>query len=289
MTNKDQATKTIFTKLRWGKDNLSSKQSVLCSYLLDNYSQIAFLTVEELSKKTKISPATIIRTTKSLGFDGYKEMLAEFEDILLANNVSLWWEMEKSITEKKDEKTPIWVTKDNIETIKFTLTKRFINDYQLAIDMLNRSRRICIAAVRSSRATGIFFHSMLSQFMDNVFVISYGEEEAYESLIDLTCEDTLVVISLGGPHFAITPVNLIRFAKENRIKTLLLTNDLTSPAVEHAQIALFVAQTKEHYSVVPTTTILESFIVDLAKLKKHKAKSKFKRLEEILVEQNITY
>lgn len=278
----------LFKKLRWGVENLPSRQSMLCSYLIDNYSKAAFWTVEELSKNSTISPATIIRTAKSLGYKGYKEMLTKFEIILLNNNTSLWWEMEQSISENKEEETPIWVTNDNIESIKSSLTDSFMRNYHSAVGLLNESHLIFIIGVRSSRATGIFFHSMLSQFMDNVTVIS-DEEEAYENLLNLTSKDILVVVSLGGPHYAITPINLIRFAYKNGIKTLLITNNLASPAVEYATIALFVGQAREHYSIVPTITLLESFIVDLARLKKQKAQIKLKKLEKILIEQKITF
>lgn len=279
---------SIFQKLRWGVENLSNKQSTLCSYLIDNYSKAAFWTIEELSKNSAISPATIIRTSKSLGYKGYKEMLTKFEITMLANNVSLWWEMEQSISENKEEETPIWVANDNIESIKSTLTDSFMKNYHSAAIMLNKAHRIFIIGTRSSKAVGVFFHSMLTQFMDNVTVISDGEE-AYEKLLSLTSKDILVAVSLGGPHYAITPINLIRFAYKNGIKTLLITNNLASPAVEYATIALFVGQAREHYSIVPTITLLESFIVDLVRLKKHKAQIKLEKLEKILKEQRITF
>lgn len=277
----------IFVKLRWGIENLSNKQKQLCAYLIDNYSKIVFWTVEELSQNSGISPATIIRTSKSLGYEGYRELLMDFESILVTKNTSLWWEIEKSITVNKKENTIIWVTHDNIDAIKLGITPLLLEHYQSAVDILNNSERIHIVAVRSSRALGVFFHVMLAQFLSNISLMSNGIEEAYEDIIDLTPNDLLVVISLGGPHFATTPIKLIRYASMKKIKTLLITNDPVCPAVQYASAFVCVGQTKEHYSLVPAMTLMESLIVDLGRKKMAKAQIKLKELAKILSEDKI--
>ncbi|MEA4871225.1 MAG: MurR/RpiR family transcriptional regulator [Synergistaceae bacterium] len=277
----------IFVKLRWGIENLSHKQKLICSYLINNYSKVAFWTVEELSKNSGISPATIIRTSKSLGYLGYREMLMDFERMMVTKNTSLWWEIEKSITAIKKENTLVWVTQDNVDAIRSGITPLLLEHYQSAVDILISANRIHIVAVRSSRAVGVFFYTMLSQFLSNISIISNGIEEAYEDVIDLTPNDLLVVVSLGGPHFATTPIELIRYANARKVKTLLITNDPVCPAVEYASAFVCVGQAKEHYSLVPTMTLIESLIVDLGRKKKQEAQLKLKELAKILREQKI--
>lgn len=282
------APEELFVKLRWGIENLSHKQKLLCAYLLDNYSKVVFWTVEELSKNSGISPATIIRTSKSLGYEGYREMLIDFESMMVNKNTSLWWEIEKSITINKKENTLIWVTQDNIDAITLGMTPLLLERYQSAVDILNSAERIHIVAVRSSRALGVFFKTMLSQFLSNISLITNGIEEAYEDIIDLTPNDLVVVISLGGPRFATTPIRLIQYASIRKIKTLLITNDPVCPAVQYASSFLCVGQTKEHYSLVPAMTLIESLIVDLGRKKKLKAQVKLKELTRILSEEKIS-
>lgn len=277
----------LFVKLRWGVENLSYKQKLMCSYLIDNYSSIAFYTIDELSKKSGISPATIIRTSKSLGYESYREMLMDFEDILVSKSTSLWWEIEKSITISKKESTLIWVTQDNVDAIKSGITPLLLEHYQSAVDILSGANRIHIVAVRSSRALGVFFHMMLSQFLSNISLIRNGIEEAYEDIIDLTANDVLIVFSLGGPHFAATPIKLMHYANARKVKTLLITNDPVCPAVQYASAFVCVGQAKEHYSLAPAMTLIESLIVDLGREKKAKAQLKLKELAQILREEKI--
>lgn len=284
---KSSAPEELFVKLRWGIENLSNKQKLLCSYLIDNYSRVVFWTIEELSQNSGISPATIIRTSKSLGYEGYREMLMDFESMMVNKSTSLWWEIEKSINVDKKESTLIWTSYDNIEAIKLGITPLLLEHYQSAVDILDSAERIHIVAVRSSRGLGVFFHMMLAQFLPNISLISNGIEEAYEEIIDLTPNDLLVVISLGGPHFATTPIRLIQYASKKKVKTLLITNDPVCPAVQYASSFVCVGQTKEHYSLVPTMTLIESLIVDLGRKKKSKAQIKLKELTKILREEKI--
>ena len=73
----------VFTRLRRGMDELSAMQQQVCSYVIENYQNVAFITVEELSGLCGASPATVVRTVKALGYGSYHEMQKEFQKILL--------------------------------------------------------------------------------------------------------------------------------------------------------------------------------------------------------------
>src|SRR5213592_2821468 len=53
-----------------GRD-FSPNQQVLVSFLQQNYQKVAFMTITELAKETKVSEATIVRLANLLGCDGY--------------------------------------------------------------------------------------------------------------------------------------------------------------------------------------------------------------------------
>lgn len=282
-------TEDVFVRLRNGVDQLSSKQKLVCAYILENYQQVAFYTVEELAALCSASPATVVRTVKALGYASYHALLAEFQKLLVSSNASLWWEMEQSWTgDIKDIPLP-WVTKDNIEALQNGLTPELLERFAMGVAMLASAKRIHIVAMRSSRSAAIFFYSMLSQLISNVSMVDHGAEELYDKLVDFNEEDLLVVISLGGPHYACTSIDVVTYAKENNIPSILLTNDPSCPAVAHASLSLCVAQTQKHYSLVPVLTILEAFVIAIGQKKKDSAQKKLRKLEKILVKQNITY
>ncbi len=79
---------SIFIRLRRGVEKFTSMQKVVCSYILENYQRVAFMTVEELAGLCGASPATVVRTVKALDYASFHEMQAEFEKLLMSTQVS---------------------------------------------------------------------------------------------------------------------------------------------------------------------------------------------------------
>ena len=279
----------IFTRLRKGMEELSAMQQQVCSYVIENYQNVAFITVEELSGLCGASPATVVRTVKALGYGSYHEMQKEFQKMLLGTKASLWWELEQSWDETGDDCHLPWVAKDNIEAIQNILTQQLMDNYGVAVDMLMKARKIFIVGMRSTRAAATFFFSMLNQLLPNVDVVREGADTLYDDLVDLGSEDVLFCISLGGPHYAKTTVNAMAFASRNSIQTILITNSPSAAAVEYADLVLYVPSASRHYSLVPCLTLLESLVVSIGQQSRDRAQKKLRKLEEILVNENVTF
>lgn len=279
----------IFARLRRGIAGFSARQSALCQYMLNHYQQVAFWSVEELSKNSGISPATIVRTVKSLGYGSYHELLKCFEKLIIDNKTSIFWETEKSWERSPGEAPALaWIVKDNVQSITDSVTPDLLAGIDRACGLLQKANRIFIIGVRGTRAASIFLYSMLCQAFNNVDIIQYGGDELYDRLADLGPSDVIFAISLGGPHFTQTTIRAVRYAKKRKIPTVLVVSDIASPAVEYADVALVAGQTRRHYSIVPTLTILEAIIVELGQRKKPTALKKLRKLESILLEEGVT-
>jgi len=279
----------VFEKLSEGANNFSHRQASLCQYILENYQQVAFWSVEELAHNSDISPATVVRTVKSLGFANYHQLRRCFEKLMLGNNTSVFWETARSFEDDLDGGSALtWVAKDNISAINESVTPGLLSAMKQASLLLQKARKIYIVALRSSRAAGMFFYSLLTQAFDNISLIPYGIDEMYDHLVDLTPDDVLVSISLGGPHYAYTTIRATEYAYKNSIPTVLVTNDATAPAAEFADIKLIVSQTSRHYSIIPALTVLESIVVELGQSKKTDVAKKFNKLEPVLIYEKVT-
>ncbi len=280
---------SVFARLRRGVEEFTSMQQVVCSYILENYQRVAFMTVEELAGLCGASPATVVRTVKALDYASFHEMQEEFEKLLMSTQVSLWWELERSWEEDGDEFPLPWVAKDNVDAIQDSLTPQLVDNFRKASDMLAGARRIFIVGMRSSKAAALFFQSMLNQLFSNAVVALEGGETLYDYMVDLGPKDVLFCISLGGPHYAKTTASAVAFASRHGIPSILITNSPTTPAVEFASLTLYIASTQRHYSIVPCLTLLEALVVSLGQRNRGKAQEKLRKLEEILVKESVTY
>lgn len=58
--------------------NLSEGQKSILQYMCDHSQEIASMTIKELAQATYTSPATLIRVSKKLGYNGFDELKKTF-------------------------------------------------------------------------------------------------------------------------------------------------------------------------------------------------------------------
>src|SRR5262245_15203392 len=71
-------------KLLERREHLSPAQRRVAEYVLRWYQDVGFMSVVELAKAAKVSPAAVVRFATSLNFDGYPEFKRALHDILRA-------------------------------------------------------------------------------------------------------------------------------------------------------------------------------------------------------------
>lgn len=283
----------VFAKLRMGIKNLPTQQRQICAYILENHQQVSFYTVEELAHASKTSPATVVRTVKRIGYDSYKDLLEDLQSVLLKSNNAVWWEIEQMWSQERGAENgePVLsrTSRDDIEGIKGTLTPQLMEAFDHAVDLMEKARNIGVFGLRSSKYVAGFLHFMLNQLFSNVHTLACsGEDTLFDELLNYGKEDLIVAVSLGGPHFVIRTHDIVSYAKDNGIPTILITNDLGNQAIDNATVSMCVGRTRHHYSIVPPLVLVEALVVELGLRKKQIAQRKLHRLEKLLDENRIT-
>lgn len=282
----------VFARLRAGIKDLPTQQKLICSYILEHYQQVAFYTVEELAQASKTSPATVVRVVKRLGYDSYKDLLEQLQQVMMVTNNSVWWELEQVMNDNSEmDKEPSlsWVSRDSIDGIKNSLTSQLMDSFDSAIDLMLEARKIGIVGMRSSKYVAGFLHFMMNQLFSNTHMLgALGTDVAYDEVLNFCSDDLIIAVSLGGPHFVILTHEIISFAKDNDIPSILITNDMGNPSIDNATVTLCVGRTKYHYSIVQAMVLTEAIITELALKKKIQARKKLKNVEDVLIEKGIT-
>ncbi|WP_455759649.1 MurR/RpiR family transcriptional regulator [Cloacibacillus evryensis] len=282
----------VFARLRMGIKDLPTQQKLICSYILDNYQQVAFYTVEELAQASKTSPATVVRVVKRLGYDSYKELLEQLQKVMMTTNNSVWWELEQVMNNSSEvEKEPAlsWVSRDSIDGIKSSLTRQLMDSFDDALELMLNAKKIGIVGMRSSKYVAGFLHFMMNQLFSNTHMLAAsGTDVVYDEVLNLGKDDLIMAVSLGGPHFVILTQEILSFARERGIPSILITNDMGNPAIDYSTVTLCVGRTKYHYSIVQAMVLAEAIVTELALRKKAPARKKLKNLEDVLMDKGVT-
>ena len=293
--NEEKRPSDFFEKLRQGAREFSQRQRMVCLFIIQQYQRVAFLTVEQLAEEAKVSAATVVRTVAHLGYTSYAALQDEIQELLLTTRTSLWWQLEESwkeetLTFSSEEGNLLFqVVAANAESVRNSLSAHLAEEFTKAVECLASAEHMALLGMRSSRGAILYAFSLLQQFRKNVSCPSLqGADELYAPLMDLSPRDAVLALSMGGPHYAVSTIEAVRFVHERSVKVVLITNDLACPAVAWADHVLCVAATKEHYSIVPAVTLLEALVVALGKHSRDEAVEKLRALERVLGEKKLT-
>jgi DNA-binding MurR/RpiR family transcriptional regulator len=313
-------------KLRWGSQNLPVRQKLVCDYLLKNFQQAVFMTVEEVSKQSGLSPSTVVRAVAGLGFESYHALQQALQSLLISSKASLWWQMEDSWSDAGEESSGregegsipagahsfrahmkeqweealtsdsekvshplVQATRDNIEALTQSLTPLLFENFETAVGLLEKANRIFLFGMRSSQGITRYGFSLLHQFMSNIYMVDRaGSEEMFDDLIDLAEGDCLLALSYGGPHYASRTFDVLHIAKSMGIPIILMTTELSNPAAPLADAVLCVSPARNHYTMAPALTVLEALVIELGKRSRTQAMRKLRKLEKILGEKGVT-
>lgn len=316
----------LLEKLHWGAENLPVRQRQVCSYLLKNHQQVVFMTVEEVAKNSGLSPSTVVRAVSGLGFESYHSLQQALQGLLLRSKVSLWWQLEDSwggtpaepegrtgegngyagthslraqlrdswdgnaSMEPENANHPLVVaTRDNVESLTQLMTPLVFENFEKAVNLIEKSRRLFLLGTRSSQGIARYGFSLLHQFMSNVYMADRsGTEEMFDDLIDLGEGDCILALSYGGPHYASRTLDALQIAHSMGIPIILMTTELSNPAVPMAEVVLCVSSGRRHYTTAPALTLIEAFVIELGKRFRAPAMKKLRKLEKILGEKNVT-
>ena len=75
-------TNDILDRLQGEIDQLTPQTAKAATYVLENPSEVGLSTIRELAEAARVTPQTILRMAKQVGFDGYEDFRNPFREAL---------------------------------------------------------------------------------------------------------------------------------------------------------------------------------------------------------------
>ena len=221
---------------------LTKLEKTIAEYVLKNIGEVSFMTVAELAKALDVSDTSIIRTTRAMGFSGF----SDFQRSIQQEMRQKMQDMSTSLSPK--DRVLSQGTKRNTENLTaqgFALAMGHLNTalenngrekLEKTLEILINSRQKFICGYRGSGAVIDFFAQKLRLFVPMVHTLRSGDSETIERLADISPEDCLFVCSF--PRYNNMAIQAASMAREAGAKVIALTDKVTSPIAEDADISL---------------------------------------------------
>ncbi|MBR9829087.1 MAG: MurR/RpiR family transcriptional regulator [Oceanospirillales bacterium] len=257
--------------------------------MLDDPRLVATHSITELAKVTGVSPASLTRLSKLLGFKGFVQFQNLFRHSL--SEPGRYYSVQASALVNPHEELSVEhrLTRHlDTQIDNLARTSAQLNEQNLhhAAQLLVKARRIRISGRRQSYGLAVMFSYMLGLIREQVTVVGAAGEGQAQALAELGPRDLLVMF--GSEPYSRDSVMLAQVANQLQLPLLALTDSHHSPLAQLAQSSLISCNESPLYtnSMIATQFLAETLLLQTARLLGDAAVQRLSHREELISRLN---
>lgn len=285
----EQNPKDVITLIREKYSNLSKLHQNLAEFIMNNPQDSAFLSINALSQKTNISPATITRFVRAIGYSGY----SDFQRLLFENNQakqvpfqSLKTALRGLEVEKRDSEDPIssCVT-ENIRLLQELYQPQMQKSISRAADILRKAKRIYVIGNGSSYAISYLLGFMLHRMYSNVCLLERSTDVLHASALCDIEEGDCLIASAYSRYTKIT-CDTVSFFHKKKCAIISITDSPSSP-IALVSDEVLLAPRDAYFSPVSATALCSCLIAALAQYDAQQMLERMERQDQIAADYGV--
>ena len=257
---------SIPERIRARYDTFSKSHRKIADYVLENMSEVAFLSINEASAKIGVSPATFTRFTRELALSGF----SEFQRMVRSDvhKELLPFDKLKPILGKQapapdgEDGMLQWIISDSAHSLASLYTPQLNGAFQQTLDLVDNARHIYVAGLRSSYTAAYYLHFMLGRIYEHVYLLEPGTGDLSRELSYVSPQDCLITISYA--QYTKATYQLAEQFHHLGCSIVAITDSQTNPiALKATQILL--APNSGQYSLVSAIALCNALFTILGR------------------------
>ncbi len=217
----------------------SKSDKLIANYIERNLADIPFETARSIATRLEVSPMTVGRYLRRMGFDGLDELKLELRRDG-SNNPA--WQVKGSVGRLRDDnregKLLAGLIQQQIDNLGMIYELTTAPEWQQAIDALIAASEVYVAAYQNVRGIAQYFASQLSYTRSRVQFVD-GLNGTYAELLDGSVEGRVLFLH-DVRRFAAKARPLAEEARRAGVKVILFTDEFCPWAPEVSDICLVV-------------------------------------------------
>jgi DNA-binding MurR/RpiR family transcriptional regulator len=276
--------KEILTKV----NSLNGAQRRLGNYLQNDSSALLVSNVNELAEAVGVSKATVVRFAKTLGYAGFPELKRDVQKEM-RRKLRAADRMKETFAELGDDENIFAkLIKRDIQLLQETLQAASFSDFQPAVELILRARKVFLIGLNASMALACILHFRLVRVKkDAHWIFLTGGTSLLEQLSFMDEGDCLVAVDfLQVPREVQTA---LQHAKKLRAPILGITDFPSSPIAKAATVCLY-AKRGLHSSVnslTPAFSLVNALAIAVGWAKKSDSIKALTDLDMLLEERGL--
>ncbi len=266
-------------------DGFSKVNKILADYVIEHHSDIVFMTIVEFSEKAKVSPASVTRFAKELGYKGFPGFQKDLQSIVKKEVKHRKASRMSLLLDENIENVLPRILDDNIENLRVTNTEKLSAEFEKAVNAIMSGKDVYILGLRSSYAVAYYFYFLLREIHRNVHLITLGTGDIYDRMMYV--DDESVLVAVGFPKYSKDTCEIAQFFKSRNAPVIAVTDNYSSPLSVMSDITLIAPNQTSTYSFVSAMSILNAIVVTIGRLSPDKTLEVLEQKEALLKEMNI--
>lgn len=216
---------------------LPKNQKKVADFIIENFDKIPFNSVQEVSKYSSASVATIVRFAQKIGFSGYSELREQIA-INLQNDIE-----GKDLFQLMDEKrlskdTLTAVANQDIQNINDTLNCIERINFKTVVNYLLSANRVYTIGLGISNLLAQILAYQLNQIGIDANPFRHDYTYFPEQLVFLKPDDMIVAFSF--PPYSKETIETAKYARERKSSVVAITDRDAAPINLYSNVSLCV-------------------------------------------------
>ncbi len=235
--NKDKNYIDLQSRIKNNYKKFSESQKLLAEYLLKNSEEVAFFTTATLGKIIGVSESTVVRFANFLEYEGYPALQKDLQNGIKEklNTVN---RLKKSIKKANGGENILYkVFHNDMNNLQKTMDNISEKSFNRFVEEILNADSVYIIGLKTASSLAYFMGYALQLILENVITITFGVSDLFERLINVNKKDLLIGISFE--RYTLQTVEIMEYANKKGIKTAAITDRVTSPLAQLADVSVF--------------------------------------------------
>lgn len=230
--------KAILERLRDDARRQSKSDKLLANYFERNMAELPFETARSIAARVGVSPMTVGRYLRRLGFDGLDELKAELRRTSSNPAWQVKGQVERLQKDIREGSLLASLIQQQIDKLGHIYELTAAPEWKQAVEALISASEVYVAAYQNVRGIAQYFASQLSYTRPRV-VFSDGLNGTYAEMLDGSVEGRCLFL-FDVRRFASKTRPLAEEARRAGVKVIFMTDEFCPWAEEIADVALVI-------------------------------------------------
>jgi DNA-binding MurR/RpiR family transcriptional regulator len=277
--------KDFFKRLEDCKKLLSDKHKAVLEYVKNNYKDVAYMSIDELSNALKITKEDVSDFIRIIEFDSYENFRNKLKEVIVRElKTTDRFRISMNLIEPKVNNMLTQIVTNEIKNLNNLLNSFDEKCFAEVIEEIMNAPEVIVVGTRASAPIAKYTEYIFTKIGKKTRKIISGGSENFDCLN--TLDRNSLVLAFGFARYPKETIRIISFLKKRNFKIVSITDNNLSPLVRLSDLCITVPYESfsfTDYYAVPIC-VINALVTTISQLNEEESLKHLNEFENIAKE-----